>query len=169
MPVSPDFRAESAAAPEISGMRRSDAGAIPPAHQQAILGLAQIGNTHGQPDAYRGQCHGKGERRHVRQHAMAKIVGFLPGSLIAREIVCFLPSIARLAILARRLGHRARAELEHAVLVIRSNWPLAFHLCRIRDIRCPLLSLSGPAPQTKSAWHACDNSFRTGVRNPPWS
>ena len=84
-------------------------------------------------------------------------------SLIARKIVRFLPDIARLAVLARRLGHRARPELEHAVLVIRHNWPLAFHRCLIRDIRSPLVSLPRLVSQTKSAWHACDNSFLTGA------
>src|SRR5258708_457479 len=97
---------------------------------------------------------------------MAKIVGFLPGSLIAREIVRFLPDIARFAVLARWLGHRARPEFEHAVLVIRHNGPLAFHRCLIRDIPLSVVSLSGLVSQTKSAWHACDNSFLTGIMEP---
>src|SRR5947209_16179294 len=138
-------------------MRRSDPGAIPPAHQHAILGLAQIGDAHGQPDTDGDQRHGKGEGRHVCQHAMTKIVGFLAGSLVARKIVGLLPDIARLAVLPRRLGHRARPELEYAVLVIRHNWPLAFHRCLIRDIPSPLVSLPGLVSQTKSAWRGCDN------------
>src|SRR5206468_1891568 len=93
-------------------------------------------------------------------------VGFVPVSLIPREIVRFWPDLARLTRLARGLGHRARPKLEHAVLVIRQNWPLAFHRCLIRDIRAPLVPLPALVSQKKSAWHACDNSFLIGVMEP---
>ena len=67
-------------------MRCGDAGAITPAHQHAILGVAQIGNAHGEPYADCGQGDGKGEGRHVRQHALTKIVWLIPGLFVARQI-----------------------------------------------------------------------------------
>jgi hypothetical protein len=53
----------------------------------------------------------------------------------------------RLALPAGRLGKGARPELEHAVLVIRQHWPLAFHRCLVRDIQYSLVSLQGLFPQ----------------------
>src|SRR5665647_3677178 len=64
-----------------------NARAIAASHQHAILGFAQIGDAHGKPDSHRRQRNGEGEGRDVGQHAMAKIVRFVPRPLVARKIV----------------------------------------------------------------------------------
>src|SRR5258708_3159969 len=67
-------------------MRRGNARAIAPPHQHAILGLAQIRDAHGKPNSNRGQRHGKGEARKVRQHAVAKIARLFPADFITQHI-----------------------------------------------------------------------------------
>ena len=108
---------------------RRNLGAVAPAHQDAILGLAEFGNAHGEPDPDRGQCDGEGEGGEVRQHAVTKIVGLLPRPLIARQPVGFLPGVL-LRLAPGWVGRGTRPEPEHAVLVIRTDWPLGFHCCR---------------------------------------
>src|SRR5258707_8893854 len=120
-------------------MRRGNARAIAPPHQHAILGLAQIRDAHGKPNSNRGQRHGKGEGREVRQHAMAKIVRFFAGEFIARQIVrlaarVLLPNRVAEGPPARGLRQGARPELEHAVLFFRCNGPLGFHCWQFREI-----------------------------------
>src|ERR1043166_8452104 len=143
-----------------SALWHGDAGAIPPAHQHAILGLAEIGDTHSEPDPDRGQRHRERECREVRQHAMTEIVRFVPRALIAGEIVWLPPDIDRrygptAVSLAWRPIHGARAELEHPVLVVAlGRWPLAFHRCLIRDILWPCCSTS--VPSHKSTPHDTD-------------
>src|ERR1043166_790905 len=72
---------------QLRGMKSAcwhgDAGAIAPAHQHAILGLAEIGDAHGQPDPDRGQRYRERECRKVRQHAMTEIVRFVPRAFVA--------------------------------------------------------------------------------------
>src|SRR3954453_6514763 len=51
-----------------SGSRRRDAGAGPPAHQHAILGLAEVCDAHGKPDADGRQRHRKRESGEVCEH-----------------------------------------------------------------------------------------------------
>jgi len=118
------FRAQLSAARD-----RRNLGAVAPAHQDAILGFAEFGDAHGKPYSDRGQCDGEGEGGEVRQHAVTKIVRFLPRPLIARQAVGFLAGV-RLRRAAGRVRRGTRPEPEHAVLVIRTDWPLGFHCCR---------------------------------------
>ncbi len=74
-------------------MRRGNTCAIAPPHQHAVLGLAQIRDAHGEPYSDRRQRDCESEGRNVRQHAMTKIVRFIPVSLIARQIVRLLPGV----------------------------------------------------------------------------
>ena len=86
-----------------------------------------------------GQRDGKGEGRDVGQHAMAKIVRFFPGPLVARQVIRLVSDIllesrlARIAQPSRRARRGARPELEHAVLFFRRDGPLGFHCCQLRD------------------------------------
>ena len=129
-------------------MRRGNAHAIAASHQRAILGSAQIRNTHGEPDSDRRQCDGKREGCDVGQHAMAKIVRLIPVALIARQIIRLLQRVfllslpAQISPLTRRMGQGARPEFEHAMLFLRWYGPLGFHCCQLRDI---LVSFSTPA------------------------
>src|SRR3981081_4639674 len=108
-------------------MRRGNARAVAASHQHAILGLAEVGDAHGEPDSDRRQRDRKGERRDVRQHAMTKIVSLVMVALIARQIVRLAPGVpltrlvTRLSPQARRLSEGARPELEHAMLFFRSG------------------------------------------------
>jgi len=118
-------------------MRCGNLCAIAPPHQHAILGLAQIRDAHGKPYSDRRQRDGKSEGRDVRQHALAKIVRFIPVSLIARQIVRFLPGVLRLGLLApptRRVSQGARPEFEHAMLFLRGSRPQGLHWRQLRDI-----------------------------------
>src|ERR1700753_3518227 len=67
------------------GRRGGNAHAVAPSHQHAILGPAQIRNIHGEPYSDGGQGDCKGEGCDVRKHAVAKIVRFFPGALIAGQ------------------------------------------------------------------------------------
>jgi len=114
-------------------MRGGDARAIAASHQHAILGLAQIGDAHGEPYSDRRQRHGKSEGRNVRQHAMTEIVRFVPGLRMARQIVRRLPGILPLRPVigvgapARRMRQGARPEFEHAMLFVRRHGLLGVH------------------------------------------
>jgi hypothetical protein len=119
--------------------RRRNAHAIVPSHQHAILGSAQVRNTDGKPDADGRQCDREGESRDVGQHAMAEIVGFLAVPLIAREVVGVRPAVVmrgRVESFApsRCSGRGTRPEREHAVLILRSDRPLRFQCCWLREI-----------------------------------
>ena len=121
-------------------MRRGNAHAIAPPHQYAVLGLAQIRNAHGKPYSDGRQRDGKSEGRNVRQHAMAKIVRFIPVSLTARQVIRLLPGVLPKSLVAsgpppaRRVGQGARPEFEHAMLLFRRNGLLGLHCCQLRDI-----------------------------------
>jgi len=123
-------------------LRGGNTHAVAPSHQYAVLGPAQIRNTHGKPDSDRQESHGKGEGCNICKHAMAKIVRFFPVALIARQIVrlaMFLNKVAQDPALTRRRSQGSRPELEDAVLPIRrgrsrNNGPLGFHWCQLRDI-----------------------------------
>jgi hypothetical protein len=132
-------------------MRRGNARAIAPPHQHAILGLAQIRNAHGKPYSDGRQRDRKCEGCNVRQHAVTKIIRFVPVSRIARQIVGLLPGVLLLSLLARvspltkvspltrRMSQGARPEFEHAMLICRRCGLLGLHCCQLRDI---LISLS---------------------------
>src|SRR3954451_1164758 len=87
-----------------SALRHGNAGAIAAAHQYAILGFAQIGDAHGEPDADPDQRHRERKGREVRQHAMAEIVRFFPCAFIACQIVRFGVSRAVYPLNAALLG-----------------------------------------------------------------
>jgi hypothetical protein len=121
-------------------MRRGNAGAIAPAHQHAVLGLAQIRNAHGEPDSDRRQRHGKSQGRNVCQHATAKIVRFIAISLVARQVVRLLRGVVLKRLVARvprpagRASQGSRPKFEHAMLFLRRDGLLGFHCCQLRDI-----------------------------------
>src|SRR3984893_3344314 len=132
-------------------MRRRDTRAIPPSHQHAVLGLAQIRDAHGQPDSNGGQRDGKSEGGDIRQHPTVKIVRFVAVPLVAGQIVrlglgVFVERpVTRLPSSARRVNQGARPKLEHAMLFfryVRRNRPLGLHGYQLRDI---LMSFSTPA------------------------
>jgi hypothetical protein len=124
---------------EMLGVRRGNVRAIAPTHQHAILGLAQIRDAHGKPYSDRSQRDGKSEGRNVRQHAMTKIVRFIPVPRIARQVVLLLSLlvlslIAQFLPLTRRVNQGAWPEFEHTVLFFRRNGPLGFHWSQLRNI-----------------------------------
>lgn len=116
-----------------------------PAHQHAILGLAQVGDAHGKPDADRRERNGEGEGGDIGEHAVAEIVRFLPGFLVTRKV-----EARQLGWLGRRivmqllddgvtpqgLGLRRIAwpELQHAVLFLRRDGPLNLHCFGFRNL-----------------------------------
>src|SRR6202048_1713781 len=116
-------------------MRRGNARAIAPSHQHAVLGLAQIRNTHGEPYSDSRQRDGKSEGRNVRQQALAKIVRLIPVSLIARQVTprVLLSLVAQVPPPTRRVSQGAWPEFEHAMLFFRGNGPLGFHCCQLRE------------------------------------
>ena len=71
---------------------------------------------------------------------MAKIVRFIPVSLIARQVIRLLPGVLLKTLVARgppparRVGQGARPEFEHAMLIFRRNGLLGLHCCQLRDI-----------------------------------
>jgi hypothetical protein len=121
-------------------MRRVNARAIAAPRQYAILGFAHIRNAHGKPYADGHQGDRKCDRSDVSEHAMAKVVRFIAGAFIARQIIRFGTNGFRLSLPARetlptrRADRVARPELEHPMLVLRRYGPLGFHCCRSRDI-----------------------------------
>lgn len=58
--------------------------AIVASHQDAILGPAQMGNTHRQPYADRQQSDGERDSRYIRQHSLSVIIRFIRHALVAR-------------------------------------------------------------------------------------
>src|SRR5437764_4006805 len=113
-------------------MWRRNTRAIPPAHQHAILGVANSRDAHGEPYSDRGKGIGKSKSGDVGQHAMAKIVRIIPRLLKARQIVRLAASrvLARILLAQMPWGwvsHRARPEFEHAVLLFRHDGLLVLH------------------------------------------
>jgi len=104
-------------APGLLDMRHDNLNAIVTSHEHAILGPAQLGDTHGKPYADRQKRKSKRESRHICQHAMPEIAGGVAVALIAGQIVGDLKLVNQLRRAA--LGHRRtrpRPKLEHAVL-----------------------------------------------------
>jgi hypothetical protein len=64
-------------------MRRGNPHAVVASHQHAVLGSAQMGDTHGEPYPDRQEGDGKRESRQIPQHAMAKIIRFFRIALVA--------------------------------------------------------------------------------------
>ncbi len=83
----PNGRSKHRSGPKMLAMRRINVRAVAPARQDAILGLAHIRDAHGKPYSDRHQGDGKSEGRDIGQHAMAKIVRLIPGTLIARQVI----------------------------------------------------------------------------------
>ena len=141
--------------PELSAARdRRNLGTVAPSHQDAILGLAEFGDAHREPYADRGQCDGEGEGGEIRQHAVTKIVRLLPRPLIARQVVGLLPGVL-LRWTAGRLRRCTRPEPEHAVFVIRTDWPLGFHCCWSEASVSHFSTPAGFHTRTSLAWHRC--------------
>lgn len=121
-------------------MRRKSARAIAPTRQHTILGFAHIRNVHGKPNSDGHQDDRKSDGGNVREHTMAKVVGFILGVLIARQVVGlgtgnFRLSLPALVILPTQRTERvAWPEFEHPMLFLRRNGPLGFHCCQSRDI-----------------------------------
>ena len=122
---------------ESSEMRCGDVGAITPPHQHAVLGIAQIRDAHREPYSNRRQGDGKGESGHVRQHALTKIVGLIPGLLVARLIarlaLCLVTKTLLAWIPAFRWSRRgARPEFKHPVLFFGRDGLLGIHCFQLR-------------------------------------
>ena len=121
-------------------MRRINARAVAPSGQDAILGLAHIRNAHGKPYSDGHQGDRKRDRSDVRQHAMAKVVRFIPGVFIARQVIGLGAGVFRLSLPARvtlptlRADRVAWPEFEHPMLFFRRYGPLGFHCCQSREI-----------------------------------
>src|SRR3954471_1977355 len=121
-------------------MRGGDARAIAPSHQHAVLGFAQIRDAHGEPNSDRYQRDGKSEGCNVRQHAPAKVVRFVPLSLIARQIIRLVRSVVPRSLAAGvfwpawRVSQGARPEFHHAVLFFGRDGLLGFHWSQLRSI-----------------------------------
>src|SRR4051812_39859462 len=69
-----------------SGPGYRDPGAVPPAHQDAILGLAEVGDRDREPDAGPDQQRRDGQRRGIRQHAVPEVVGLVQRFAGRRQI-----------------------------------------------------------------------------------
>ena len=94
--------------------------AVVPPHQHAILGLAQIGDAHREPDTDRRQRDREGERGNVGEHAVTKIVRFgaqpFSRPLITRQV----ERLGRCFLMAGLDGQGAIAQLGR---VQRAAWP----------------------------------------------
>jgi hypothetical protein len=121
-------------------MRRINASAVAPPRQYAILGFAHIRNAHSKPYSDRHQGDRKSDGGDVRQHAMTKVVRFILGAFIARQVVGLGTDVFRLSLPARvnlptlRADRVAWPEFEHPMLFFRRYGPLGLHCCRSRDI-----------------------------------
>ena len=69
--------------------RHRNPGAVAAAHQHAVLGLAQIGDADGKPDADGGQRHGERQRCDIGEHAMTEIVVLVAWPLWAAGLALF--------------------------------------------------------------------------------
>jgi hypothetical protein len=133
---------------EMLAMRCINARAVAPPRQYAILGFAHIGNAHGKPYSNRHQGDRKSDGSDVRQHSMAKVVRFILGAFIARQVVGLGTGVFRLSLPARvtlptlRADRVAWPEFEHPMLFLRRNGPLGFHCCQSRDILILLSTLA---------------------------
>jgi hypothetical protein len=121
-------------------MRRGDPGAIASSHQHTILGLAQVGDVHGEPYSDRRQRDGKGEGGHIGQHAVAEIIGFvITGAFVTRQVVRLVIGLLLYGLMAkafppaRRMRQRPRSEFDHAMLLVRCDGLLDLHCCQLRD------------------------------------
>jgi len=68
-------------------MRHGNLDAIVASHQYTILGSAQMGDTHGQPDTDRQQRQRECESGDIGQHSLSVIVDFFGRALVTRQIV----------------------------------------------------------------------------------
>ena len=134
--------------PRMLAMRCVNARAVAASRQYAILGFAHIRNAHGKPDADGHQGDRKCDRSDVSEHAMAKVVRFILGAFIARQVIGLGTGVFRLSLPARvtlptlRADRVAWPELEHPMLFLRRNGPLGFHCCQSRDILILLSTLA---------------------------
>jgi hypothetical protein len=119
-----------------------DRGAVAPAGQKAVLGLAHVRNLDGEPGAGGGQEQREDERGEIDQHAMSVIV-IAPAALVFREILDRRSARRRVALArqpSRCAGGRAgpRAEGHDAVGVIGRLSAVTAHGRLIRCIAPPV-------------------------------
>src|SRR3954453_11251014 len=62
-------------------------GAVPASHQNAILGLAEIGDAHGEPDSDRRQRDREGQRGDIGQHAVTEVLRLVSPPFVAGQVV----------------------------------------------------------------------------------
>ena len=105
-------------------LRSGNSGAVPPAHQHAILRPAHVSDTGREPDPDRDQGDGESKGGDVGQHPVPEIVG-IPGHLISREIIRWR-RFCRVRLL-RRLAGDAAPKFQDAVLVWRWDRLLMRH------------------------------------------
>ena len=111
--------------------------AIVASHQDTILGPAQMGNTHGQPDADRQKSDGECAGCDIRQHPLPVIIDFLGDALIARQVVGDLKPMHKRRLICPLGEGRpgARPEWEHPVLLFlrgRCDRSLGSHGCQLQ-------------------------------------
>jgi len=117
-----------------------DARTIAPTHRYAILGLAHVRNTHGEPDSDGQEGDRECKSRDIGQHAATKFVRLLRHLLITCEVERFglHGFVVRLnhggCSQVPRLRGIARTKLEHTMLAFRRGGPLCLHGCRLRDV-----------------------------------
>ena len=105
-------------------LRSGNSGAVPPAHQHAILRPAHVSDTRREPDPDRDKGDGESKGSDVGQHPVPEIVG-IPGHLISREIIRWR-RFCRVRLLWRLAGDAA-PKFQDAVLVWRWDRLLMRH------------------------------------------
>ena len=114
---------------------RGNPGAVPAPHQHAILGPAQVRDTHREPNPDRRQRDRERQCSNIGQHAMPEIVRLITGPLIAGQVpgrrpavgvslvdrfiaVARLVPMPGLVPMPRRMSRSPRPEFDHDVLVV---------------------------------------------------
>jgi len=90
-------------------------------HQDAILGPPQMRDAHGEPNSDRQKGHGECEGCDVGQHAMAEVVGLVPDTLLAGQVIRHFELANRIVRISTQTRHgdvAPRPELEHAMLIV---------------------------------------------------
>ena len=139
-------------------------GTVPTPHQDAILGLAEVRDAHGEPDPDRRQRHGESQGGDIGQHAMAEVVGrIVTAPFVAGEVVGGRRAGRRRFIAAaRRMGRRPRPEFDHDVRVVAGYRPLGLHCCRYAEVVILSSTLAGASDM--KCWRAMQQ--QAGILSP---